>query len=229
MYFGTGRYLMEDDRSNDDQNYLIGIKDPFFNPDLEDCNYTYPAVECEINTLMSADSPLNGLFDADEYKVYGRSNVEGPDGKITYDNMLTEARRNVYQGWYRSLLRTEGSPSERIVNKGAVLGGILLMPTFTPTADPCGYGGSSRLFAVYYETGTAFFRKVFDEDSDDGRILDVIDLGDGLASSLSIHSGRQQGGKVYVQKSTGEILEIDVNPAFSIKSGPAYWLDDGYY
>ena len=90
-------------------------------------------------------------------------------------------------------------------------------------------GGTSRLFAVYYETGTAFFRKVFMQDTGAGPIMDVIDLGDGLASSFSMHSGRQQGGKVYVQKSTGEILEVDVDPAFSIKSGPEYWLDDGYY
>ncbi len=59
--------------------------------------------------------------------------------------------------------------------------------------------------------------------------MDVISLGDGLASSLSIHSGRQAGGKVYVQKSTGEILEVDVDPAIKIKTGPEYWLDDGYY
>jgi type IV pilus assembly protein PilY1 len=229
LYFGTGRYLNQTDKSSDDQNYIIGIKDPFFNPDLEDCNYTYPSVECEINKLTTADNALTDLFDADEYTVYGRSEVEGPEGKVTFDDLVTEARRNVYQGWYRHLLRTEGSPSERVVNKGAVLGGVLLMPTFTPSTDPCGFGGTSRLFGVYYETGTAFFRKVFQQDTGEGPIMDVIDLGDGLASSLSMHSGRQSGGKVYVQKSTGEIIEVDVAPAFNIKSGPEYWLDDGYY
>ena len=142
---------------------------------------------------------------------------------------MAEARRNVYQGWYRELQQETGIPSERVVNKGAVLGGIVLMPTFMPDTDPCKAGGSSRLFATYYETGTAFFRKVFQKDSGEGPIMDVIDLGDGIASSLSIHSGRQQGGKVYVQKSTGEILEIDVDPAINIKTGPEYWLDDGYY
>jgi len=229
LYLGTGRFIANDDKNNTDQNYMIGLKDPFFNPDLEDCNYSYSAVECEINKLSSAENPLNDLFDADEYSVSGRTDVVGPEGTISFDDMLTESRRNVYQGWYRKLLAETGLPAERVVNKGAVLGGILLMPTFMPDTDPCTTGGTSRLFAVYYETGTAFFRKIFDQDDGEGPIMDVVDLGDGIASSLSIHSGRQSGGKVYVQKSTGEIMEIDVDPAFNIKSGPEYWLDDGYY
>ena len=78
LYLGTGRYLATPDKTNTDQNYLIGIKDPFFNPDLPDCNYTYPAITCEINKLGTADNPFNDLFDADEYTVYGRSDVVGP-------------------------------------------------------------------------------------------------------------------------------------------------------
>ena len=229
LYLGTGRFITLSDKTNTTQNYIMGVKDPFFNPDLTACNYSYPAVECEINRLGTVADPMNDLFDAGAYEVFSRSVVEGPDGEITFDDMVLEARRNVYQGWYRTLQYEIGVPSERVVNKGAVLGGIMLMPTFMPDTDPCRAGGSSRLFAVYYETGTAFFRKVFKEDSGEGAIMDVISLGDGIASSLSIHSGRQTGGKVYVQKSTGEILEVDVNPAFNIKSGPEYWLDDGYY
>jgi len=229
LYLGTGRYLANTDKTNTDQNYLIGIKDPFFNPDLPDCNFSYPAVECEINKLSSEENPINDMFDADAYSVSGELEVEGPEGETTFTAMVTESRRNVYQGWFRNLIAETGLPSERVVNKGAVLGGILLMPTFMPDTDPCRAGGTSRLFAVYYETGTAFFRKIFDQDDGEGPIMDVVDLGDGIASSLSMHSGRQSGGKVYVQKSTGEILEIDIDPAFNIKSGPEYWLDDGYY
>jgi len=230
IYLGTGRYMTDADKSTDNQNYIIGIKDPFFNRDYGD-RYKYPFIPYEINSQASVDAPLddNEMFDADQYTVYGRSDVDGPDGKITFDDMLTTARHEDYHGWYRRLRQGAGTPSERVINKGAVLGGILLKPTFTPNSDICGFGGTSRLFAVFYETGTAFFRKVFLQHDNDGPILDVIDLGDGLASSLSIHSGRQTGGKVYVQKSTGEIMEVDVDPAFKIKSGPEYWLDDGYY
>ena len=59
LYLGTGRYLSQTDKTTDDQNYIIGIKDPFFNPDLPDCNYTYPAITCEINTLSTVENPLN--------------------------------------------------------------------------------------------------------------------------------------------------------------------------
>ena len=50
LYLGTGRFLTLSDKTNTNQNYIVGIKDPFFNPDLPACNYNYPAVECEINT-----------------------------------------------------------------------------------------------------------------------------------------------------------------------------------
>ena len=124
---------------------------------------------------------------------------------------------------------TSGVSSERVVNKGAVLGGILLMPTFTPDTDPCRAADQAVCLPSIMKPAPRSSERYFMEDAGEGPVMDVINLGDGLASSLSIHSGRQHGGKVYVQKSTGEILEVDVDPAINIKTGPEYWLDDGYY
>ena len=40
LYLGTGRFLTLSDKTNTNQNYIVGIKDPFFNPDLPVCNYS---------------------------------------------------------------------------------------------------------------------------------------------------------------------------------------------
>jgi len=50
-------------------------------------------------------------------------------------------------------------------------------------------------------------------------------LGSGLTSSFGIHVGRQKGGTVFGQMSTGVIQRIDITPAFEQKSQPSYWKD----
>jgi hypothetical protein len=56
-------------------------------------------------------------------------------------------------------------------------------------------------------------------------VLDRIDLGVGISSSLGIHVGREYGAKGFVQQSTGTINQIDLTPAFSVKSGFIKWRE----
>jgi type IV pilus assembly protein PilY1 len=133
----------------------------------------------------------------------------------------------IYQGWYRKLTTTTGSPSERVVNKPAAFGGLALFPTFTPDSDLCLSGGNSKLYALYYQTGTAFKRAVFTKQNNSAEIKFTIDMGAGLASSSAIHVGKKEGqtGTVISQLSTGEIVQIDVTPALAVKSGTQYWKE----
>ena len=52
-----------------------------------------------------------------------------------------------------------------------------------------------------------------------------MELGFGLASSVTIHNGKQEGGTGYLQQSTGVITMVDVIPANNVKSGPVYWKE----
>ena len=52
-----------------------------------------------------------------------------------------------------------------------------------------------------------------------------MDLGSGLASSFAVHAGKQDGGTLYLQQSTGVITRVDVIPANNVKSGPIYWKE----
>ena len=99
-----------------------------------------------------------------------------------------------------------------------------MSPTFSPNTDICGFGGLARLWALYYETGTAWKSRVFG-DIYVGVMEDSMFLGSGLTSSFGIHMGREKGGTIFGQMSTGVIKRIDVTPAFNQKSQPSYWKD----
>jgi type IV pilus assembly protein PilY1 len=72
IFGGTGRYMEESDKTTTDQNFLFGIKDPFFNAYRDDqtCYHKY-GTECEIN---SDDHIDQHLFDADVF-TSGTKNI----------------------------------------------------------------------------------------------------------------------------------------------------------
>lgn len=234
IFTGTGRYIEESDKTSTDQNFIFGIKDPFFNPDKDNntCYRSYPPPDtCELD--------MSDLFYAGAYTVHaGGAQVDVGSGGITevdtFTKLLEEVRKDIYDGWFRELcpgsVTADGScqgsgPSERILNKPAVLGGLVLIPTFAPNSDICGFGGNGRLFAVFYETGTAYKNRVMGEVGQ-ATIIDVIGLGEGLSSSFGIHVGKEEGGTIYGQMSTGVIQQVDIIPAFNPKSNPIYWKEE---
>ena len=152
--------------------------------------------------------------------VYTDGTVVGTTEANTFaDLKIRQDYGSTYElGWYKQL-----ESGERIINKPSLLGGILLAPSFVPNSDICGFGGDSYLHALYFETGTAYFKNVVGLDGD--RVLDRIDLGAGLSSSLGIHVGREHGARGFVQQSTGTINQIDLKPAFTIKSGFLNWRE----
>jgi len=239
LFGGTGRYMDGTDKTDEAQNYLFGVKDPFFNMQYAVSGEYWNYSGEESAPVISIDPADSQLFVADSYTIStdpDNNEVTGDDSSITsFSKLLTTARS--YDGWVRSLCpgsitdddsfagNCSGSgPSERLINKQAILGGILLSPTFSPNADICGYGGMGRLWALYYETGTAWKYQVYG-NQDGYEVEDTMFLGSGLTSSFGIHIGRQKGGTVFGQMSTGVIQRIDITPAFEQKSQPSYWKD----
>jgi len=222
VYFGTGRYLTDDDKTNEDQQYMIGLRDPLF-------------------TDSPTSLPLDGstLFPSDRYTVYTNRNVDSDGGLARiYDwySMLGVVRNledqdtypDYYDGWFRLLEDTD--PSERVITKPAILGGGVYLPTFTPSADVCGFGGDSNFYAVYYETGTAYFNPLLpngliDVAGEDYKAVKVkVPLGEGMPPpAVGIHAGREKGAKAFLQMSTGEVVEVEIETPFNIKSGLTTW------
>lgn len=211
IYFGTGRYFNDADRSDTSDQRLVGVWDP---------GTGTVDLASKLNDVTNVRVYEHGYVDVNNDKTYD----------YTFNRYLVD-RRNEYSngsknGWYLTL-----TGGERSLHKPTVLGGIVLFPTFKPTTDLCGYGGTSYLYALYYETGTANEEPVIGLGTEtitiDGNtykeILKKITLGSGMPTHAVIHSGQEEGVVSLIQLGTGVIMEISVSPAFSPKSRTLFW------
>jgi type IV pilus assembly protein PilY1 len=248
IYGGTGRFMDLSDKADEEQNYLFGIKDPFFNNKYDPDNpsnteglsgYLDYAAESAIAPISIYPDDKQ-LFNANPYTINSDEAVADPDvdkvtggdGFNTWAGLLAEARKDTYDGWYRNLC--EGSisatadnncnttgPSERSITEPTILSGIVLYPTFSPSSDICGFGGDGRLWALYYETGTAYWKRIFGNPDQDP-IEYALYLGSGISSAFGLHIGKQDGATVFTQMSTGTIISIQTSLSLP-EIQPTYW------
>jgi len=223
LYFGTGRYMSAQDKTDTTtQHYLIGVKDPYYNGLLTVAEQN-EILNAEPLMIDSTDASGDDLFfNATGVKIYtdDSTSIAGTN----FSDLKTEQGydERFACGWYKEL-----ESGERILNKPSLLGGILLAPSFVPNEDVCAFGGSSYLHALYFETGTAYSKSVVGVEAEGtkDKVLDKIDLGLGISSSLGIHVGREHGARGFIQQSTGTITQIDMKPAFNVKSGFVNWRE----
>ncbi|MCX5904554.1 MAG: PilC/PilY family type IV pilus protein [Proteobacteria bacterium] len=228
VYTGTGEFSFPEDKNPNSlvaaqQNYLFGIKDPFYNSSYDE-NSSVKKCYHKYGDNALCKLTMDNLLASDAYKVRADGKVEvSAGGEITFDELIEKAQTK--DGWYKLL--APGTLSERMINKPAVFGGIALFPAFTPDTDVCVSSGSSTLYALYFETGTAYKKSVLVNPALNQKtyIAEKMELGAGLASSFGIHTGKQVGGTLYGQQSTGVIVEVPVIPAVSVKSGTVYWRE----
>ncbi|MEX2515561.1 MAG: PilC/PilY family type IV pilus protein [Gammaproteobacteria bacterium] len=226
----TGRFFSNPDKASTSQQTLYGFKEP---NDLSDA------------TSNIAVDPAN-LLDVSDAVVFTDGNVDS-DGDGTNDMTFDELEQcttgqttcdgNIYQGWKRDYVANSLDPSQRSINRSAVLGGIVFNTAFTPTEDLCGAEGTSILLGLAFNTGTTIPEGVFGTEAcstcPDGvfESKGEISLGFGLASSPSIHVGKpgqdDLPGKVTVviQKSTGEISSDEAQTSGGLRSGEISWRE----
>jgi type IV pilus assembly protein PilY1 len=224
VYFGTGRYLSQDDKTDSEIQYLYGIVDPFFD--------SYDGLDPENdfhNDISTLELTQSDLFDADPYIVTTVGAVYDDGGYFgTWEELVSAARAE--DGWVRTLT----TPGERSVTKFTVVGGIVFSPTFIPNSDRCGFGGDSNLYGLYFETGTAFYRPIFEERrvvedifrKEGETVLGKITVGAGKSSALGIHVGQEEGAKAFIQQSTGTVLDAAIKPAFNLRSNLTNWREE---
>ncbi|WP_224981722.1 pilus assembly protein [Geomonas agri] len=127
LYFGSGRYYYRAGTDIDDfssQRSIYGIKDPCYNTDA------LPGNVYDKNCTATVTS---GITD----QSTSISSTVGAGGwKIDLD------------------LSSNGFGAERVVTDAVALtNGTIFLTSFQPTADPCGFGGNSFLWALGYDTG----------------------------------------------------------------------------
>jgi type IV pilus assembly protein PilY1 len=206
VFFGTGRYLNNNDEGDATDQFLVGIQD-------QRLDSTRNMAQLRNVTNIA----VNGI---DSVSYNGTS---GP--WINWSSFMNDMQ--AYKGWYR-VLPVNAGKSERSTNKPVVIGGALLASTFMPSGDPCAYGGEGFLYALYYLTGTAFYNEIISSalpgahgvGTGDNPIK--VSLGAGQPSAPSIHIGAS-GEKTFIQTPTGAVINVGTVLPFNPRSGNLFW------
>lgn len=205
VFFGTGKYFEDSDKTNTQRQGFYGIFD--FN--VVDNNPSSTAISNEA-MLTRSDLVAQTLTEV-------TVTVSGTNYKYRYasDNPITTQK-----GWYVDLPATY--PGERIITDPVAKSGKIIFTTFIPSSAPCAYGGSSWLMELNPDTGGTVVKPVFDVNMD-GSVTasDTVTaggvqklptgtyLGDGIASSPTILGSNKDGLEYkYITKTTGEVSVV---------------------
>jgi hypothetical protein len=233
------------DRVTTRQQYLYGIKDPYFNRQYDaGDSENYNEIENYYHNNASAETLTRArLFYANPYTIEDNTGTvtPGSEGKEyikDWKTLLSVVRNtdqkditDYFDGWYRELdSRSESDPplpSERVISKPALLGRILFTSIYIPDYDICGFGGSTDIYGVYYETGTPNWRHVFNRSTaQPGHPVQYrsgVRLKTGPPPpALGMHIGRQPGAKIFSQTGRGQVLEIGISIRVP-ESDVLYW------
>jgi type IV pilus assembly protein PilY1 len=220
VYWGTGRFFAQEDKTDLSTQSFYGVKDMTL---MEGG----PAEEKDPGDLFDVTG-VSVTF-GDPTTVSGSEAV--PAGS-SWDEMLSEMRGDEFDptyGWFLDVIDIAGvEEGERVLVKPSVFGGLVMFTSFRPNDDVCDSGGRGRLYGLYYETGTPYKKDIFSlsESSHHTELERSVDLGQGKPSSLAIHIGQEEGGKIYVQQSTGNIQELLLNTPLRVKSGGVAWYEE---
>jgi type IV pilus assembly protein PilY1 len=235
VYWGTGRLYSDKDKSNKDTQHFFGVKDPAMTGTCAEagCGEQNKLVNVSAATVCTSGC-TNQVTDANNASV---TDVLGTDTTTTLQGLVGSKH-----GWYTTLLPVSGTQEgERDVATPIVLGGIVFFSTFTPdTGNVCASAGSGKLYALFYQTGSAYKESVIGTTESGGKttVNKSISLGVGLSSQMAVHMGAQgsgtagsssgsgsQGGVSLIgQSSTGTITKVSVNPALGSQSRFLSWI-----
>lgn len=215
IYFGTGRFYNREDIAQTKRMSFFGIKEPA-NSTSSPWTYTWNSVNTSNlynSTQIYLTSRCVDVFTKDCIDVHKVTST----GNYTMDweDLLSDVS-NSTGGWRRDF--TEGW--ERVLGQGAILGGAVLFTTYIPDTDICEPEGLSRLYGLYYKTGTAYYDPILGVLGD--TLNTFVGLGKGLAITPSLHVG-DKGVTAYIQTSSGAIETIELETPITVKSGTLFW------
>jgi type IV pilus assembly protein PilY1 len=160
--------------------------------------------------------------------------VNGPGTITTFSELEAAIDADSQAGWVVDLNPIQGTagvdPATRATTQSSLVGGTLFTSVYQPSTDPCDAEGFSRLYGLYYKTGTAHPRRIvfgLQYDLVNNTFTETsVDLGRGFATAPSVHSGSGSGGNevsVFTQLSTGSIERDTGELVDSVRSGWLSW------
>ena len=201
VFTGSGRYHSASDKTDTSTQYFVGLKDSVLNTN---CNQTVGITNCMENDLVDMSSAkvcVVGIGDCGQSS--GTNQVTGvASGVNTFSQLISHIQTK--DGWFINLLEPANPPGqpapygigERVVNPPTVFGGIVFFPTFTPTNDVCASSGTSKLFALFYKTGSAYQESIIGTSGSGANqnVNTSVSIGSGLAFGAVAHIGSGSDG-----------------------------------
>ncbi len=170
LFFGTGRYFFNGDDSLS-RRRLYGIKEPCL---------TAVSTSCATDTSLSSYFCSKCLTDTD-------GGLQVDIGTLT--DQTTTVASSADNGWYIDLdnADTEIDAEREITNPMSTPQGAVFFTTFSPTTNPCEFGGLTYVWAVDYSTGGAL--------TDGFIIKGLLQVSTGAIEELSENSFTEAGGR----------------------------------
>ncbi|MCI1278293.1 MAG: hypothetical protein LKG23_04825 [Nitrospira sp.] len=200
VFAGSGRYYSKSDKTDVSTQYFVGLKDSVLNAG---CNQSAGTLNCMDNDLVDVSNAtvcVVGVGDCGQ--ASGTSQVSGVSGATTFTGLIGLVQSK--DGWVTKLVEPANPPShpvpygigERAISSPTVFGGVVFFPTFTPTNDICVSSGTSRLWALFYKTGSAYQEPIIGTaTSGANQIVNKFgSLGEGLAFGIVVHMGSGRDG-----------------------------------
>ena len=221
IYSGTGRLMTVNDNKNTSSQYFFGVQEPLDSSN----NLTYVTVSAsslidtssvQVLTNGTVRVPVSGGYD--DFSI----------GSDSVDNFeALKALMKVQPGWKRSLRYDGINPSGRNINKSTQLFSLVLFSEYEPPADSCSIDGSSYLYGLHYQTGTATAAEVLGSvpvtDIEAEQSLDRISLGAGFTSSPVVHQGEAGRLTAVTQGAGGSITSDELKYGFSSEGRQSWW------
>jgi Tfp pilus tip-associated adhesin PilY1 len=227
IYFGTGRLFDGKDNGSTSLQRYYGVMEP-------------------VNTLGEvtwAAASTTTLQDVSDIKIFDNGDLttsgslEIPSGTaITTYNALKSSLPAHKGGWFRDLYQESAKPTGRNISASAKARSIIFFTEYKPADNACQPEGTSLLYGVDYQTGTAVPFAVFGSDStvtnNDGELaVASVELGQGNSSApvvvennSSSVSGTTDSVVTVITQLSSEVTRADAATTGTYATGRESWM-----
>ena len=245
IHFGTGQLLSQEDLTNNSRGMLYGLKEPRNTQGVFEMD-NYESVLKPLSNAQLIDVS-RATVDINTGQLSGSVSVSPALSEDTFaalDERLQQFKETrLYRaGWRKQLAR-----SERVVDSGAIVGGVLSQATFLahskstvvnlsrympsrhrpPTNQNCGLKGRSFLYTLRHTTGTGWPQSDLASSSLTASTLTKVLAGSRENSTPLIHFDEQiQPRKVsLIQVKPNGIIDTEVKASDSLNSQEISWRE----